>query len=215
MALRRALSVAALVLWLAPALLPGLGGSARATGTLFCCNDATGKPLCSDILPQECYGRAYRELGESGRTLRTIEAPPTPEQRAQRAATEAQRKAEEAALKEQQRKDQSLLNTYSSEKDIEVMRARAIEDAQKSIKIAEATIAEIRARRKQFEDEAEFYKKKTLPPEVQKGLRDADYEITVQANIIESRNNELGAIKIKYDEDRRRYLDILRRRAER
>ena len=93
------------------------------------------------------------------------------------------------------------------------MRARAIEDAQKSIKIAEATIAETRARRKQFEDEAEFYKKKTLPPEVQKGLRDADYEITVQAHIIESRNNEIGAIKIKYDEDRRRYLDILRRRA--
>lgn len=215
MALPRALRIAALALWLAPALLPGLGASARAAGTLFCCNDANGKPVCSDILPQECYGRAYRELGESGRTLRTIEAPPTPEQRAQRAAAEAQRKAEETARKEQQRKDQSLLNTYSSEKDIEVMRTRAIEDAQKSIKIAEATIAEIRARRKAFENEAEFYKNRTLPPEVQKGLRDADHEITVQANIIASRNKDLEAIKIKYDEDNLRYLDILRRRAAR
>jgi hypothetical protein len=211
MALRPALSVAALALALLPALVPGLGDSARAAGTLFCCSDPSGKQVCSDILPQECYGKAYREIGESGRTVRTIEAPLTAEQRAQRAAAEAQRKAEEAALREKQRKDQALLNTYSSEKDIEVMRSRAIEDVQKSIKTAEATIAEIRVRRKSFENEAEFYKKRTLPPEVQKGLRDADYEITVQERLIESKNRELEAIKLKYDEDRRRYLDILQR----
>jgi hypothetical protein len=219
MALLRAHRVAALALWLVaallPALLPGFGGSARAAGTLFCCNDPSGKQVCSDILPPECYGRAYRELGESGRTLRTVEAPPTPEQRAQRAAEEEKRKAEEAIAREKQRKDQALLNTYGSEKDIELMRLRAIDEAQKSIKTAETTIAEIRARRKSFENEAEFYKKKTLPPEVQKGLRDADYEITVQQNIIESKNKDLEAIKIKYDEDRRRYLDIVRRRAAR
>jgi len=206
-----ALRVAALSLWLMPALLPGLNGSAVAAGTLFCCNDPNGKPVCSDILPQECYGRAYREIGESGRTLRTIEAPLTPEQRAQRASVEAQRKVEETALREKQRKDQALLNTYSSEKDIEVMRSRAIEEVQKSIKAAETTIAEIRVRRKSFENEAEFYKKSTLPPDVQKGLRDADYEISVQENAIESKKKELDAIKIKYDEDRRRYLDISRR----
>jgi len=207
--LRRALSAAAL--WLVLALLPGLGGSAFAAGTLFCCNDQSGKQVCSDILPPECYGRAYRELGESGRTVRTIEAPLTAEQRAQRAATETQRKAEEALLKEKQRKDQALLNTYSSEKDIELMRARAIEEVQKSIKTAETNIAEIRVRRKIFENEAEFYKKKTLPPDVLKGLRDADFEIAAQERIVESKNKDLQAIKIKYDEDRRRYLDISQR----
>ena len=93
MALPRALSAAALALWLAPALLslPGLSGSAFAAGSLFCCNDPNGKQVCSDILPQECLGRAYREIGESGRTLRTVEAPLSAEQRAQRAAAEAQR----------------------------------------------------------------------------------------------------------------------------
>jgi len=213
MALPRALSVAALALWLAPTLLPmpGLGGSVFAAGTLFCCNDPNGKQVCSDILPQECLGRAYREIGESGRTLRTVEAPLTAEQKAQRAAAEAQRKAQEAALKEQQRKDQALLNTYSTENDIELMRARAIEEVQKSIKTAQTTIAEIRVRRKSFENEAEFYKNRTLPPDVQKGLRDADYEIAAQERLIESRTKDLDAIKIKYDEDRRRYRDIAQR----
>jgi len=213
MALLRALSVAALAFWFAPTLLsvPGLGGSAFAAGTLFCCNDPNGKQVCSDILPQECLGRAYREIGESGRTVRTVEAPLTAEQKAQRAAAETQRKAEEAALREQQRKNQALLNTYSSEKDIELMRARAIEDVQKSIKVAQTNIAEIRVRRKIFENEAEFYKNRALPPDVQKGLRDADFEITAQERLIESKTKDLEAIKIKYDEDRRRYRDIAQR----
>jgi hypothetical protein len=207
----RAPSVAALALCFAPLLMAVAGGPAFAAGTLFCCNDPSGKQICSDILPQECYGRAYRELGESGRTVRNVEAPLTAEQRAQRAAAEAQRKVDEAALREQQRKDQALLNTYSSEKDIELMRARAIEEVHKSIKAAEATIAEIRLRRKKYENEAEFYQKRTLPPDVQKGLRDADYEITAQERLIESKNKDLEAIRIKYDEDRRRYRDIAQR----
>ncbi|WP_301101306.1 hypothetical protein [Propionivibrio sp.] len=195
------------------ALLLGFCGPALAAGNLYCCIDATGKQVCGDLLPQACYGRAYRELGESGRTTRMVEAPLTAEQRAQRAAEEAQLKAEEAALREKQRKDQALLNTYGSEKDIEVMRVRAQDDVKKSIRAAEAKIVEIRIQRKIFENESEFYTKKQLPPEVQKGLRDADYEIKAQELVIESKKQDLEAIRLKYDEDRRRYLDIARRAA--
>jgi septal ring factor EnvC (AmiA/AmiB activator) len=211
MVLRRALSFAALALCCAPLLLPIFTAPAHAAGSLYCCNESSGKQICSDLLPPECYGRAYRELGETGRTLRTVEAPLTAEQRAQRAAAEAQRKAEEAVQREKQRKDQALLNTYSSEKDIELMRTRAIEDVQKSIRAAETTIAEVRLRRKSFENEAEFYKKRTLPPDVQKGLRDADRDIAAQEGLIESKGKDLEAIKLKYDEDRRRYIEISQR----
>jgi hypothetical protein len=191
----------------------GLGGPAMAAGNFYCCVDATGKQMCGDLLPQACYGRAYRELGPNGQTLRTIEAPLTAEQRAARSAEEAQRKVEEESLREKQRKDQALLNTYGSEKDIEIMRLRAQADVQKSINAAETKIAEIRAERKVFENEAEFYKKKKLPPEVQKGLRDADYEIKVQEYLIESKKKELDLIRIKYDEDLRRFQEIARRNA--
>ena len=187
--------------------------SATAAGSLFCCVDATGKQVCGDLLPQACYGRAYRELGDNGRTLRNVEAPMTAEQRTQRAAEEEQRKADEAALKEKQRKDQALLNTYGSEKDIEAMRLRAQEDVQKSIKDAEAQIVSIRARRKKFEDEAEFYKKKTPPPDVQKGLRDTDSEIKSEESIIESKQKELDIIRAKYDDDLKRYRELSGHRA--
>ena len=59
------------------------GTSALAAGNFFCCNDASGKQVCGDILPQACYGRAYRELGSNGQTIRTVDAPLTAEQRSQ------------------------------------------------------------------------------------------------------------------------------------
>jgi len=182
-----------------------------AAGNLFCCVDASGKQVCGDTMPHECYGRAYRELGDSGRTLRNVEAPLTAEQRAQRAAEDERRKTAEAALKETQRKDQALLNTYGSENDIEAMRLRAQEDVFKSINAAETKIAEIRAQRKKFENEAEFYKKKKLPADVQKGLSDADFEIKAQESIIEAKKKELEIIRVKYDEDRRRFNELSRR----
>jgi hypothetical protein len=203
--------VLALLLLFMSVLLPGAVSPALAAGKLFCCNDNNGKQVCGDILPHECYGRAYRELGDSGRTVRTVEAPLTAEQRAQRAAEEEKRKAEETALREQQRKDQALLNTYGTEQDIEAMRLRAQDDVKKSIKAAEVKIAEIRAQRKKFENEAEFYKKRKLPPEIQKGLRDADNEIKAQESIIEAKKLELDIIRDKYDEDKRRFIDLGRR----
>jgi len=196
------------------ALALGFSGASVAAGKLFCCIDASGKQECGDILPQACYGRAYREIGESGRTVRQVEAPLTAEQRAQRAAEEERLKAEELVLKEKQRKDQALLNTYGSEKDIEAMRLRAQTDVFKAIKAAEDKITEIRLLRKKFEDEAEFYKKKQVPAEVKKGLNDADFEIKAQESVIESKKKELDTIRLKYDEDHRRYLEISRRNAQ-
>ncbi len=196
------------------ALALGFSGASVAAGKLFCCIDASGKQECGDILPQACYGRACREIGESGRTVRQVEAPLTAEQRAQRAAEEERLKAEELVLKEKQRKDQALLNTYGSEKDIEAMRLRAQTDVFKAIKAAEDKITEIRLLRKKFEDEAEFYKKKQVPAEVKKGLNDADFEIKAQESVIESKKKELDTIRVKYDEDHRRYLEISRRNAQ-
>lgn len=193
-------------------MLLALAGPAGA-GNLYCCTDASGKQVCADLLPQVCVGRTYRILGESGRTARVVEAPLSAEQRAQRASEEVQKKEQDTALAEKRRLDQALLNTYGSEREIDMMRARAIDDVRKSITAAEAKIAETQARRKHFEDEAEFYKKKQLPPEVAKGLRDADADIKAQQQLIVTKQNEIEAIGSKYDEEKRRYLELTRQRA--
>ena len=185
------------------------GGGSR----LYCCQDSSGKQVCGDILPQVCYGRAYREIGADGRTVREVDAPLTAEQRAQKVAEDAKRKEEEARQKEQQRKDQALMDTYANVEDIESLRKRSIEEIHKSIKNAETRIVEIRALRKKFENEAEFYKKKTLPPDVRKGLADTDSDIGVQEAFIADKKKELATVRARYDENKRRFIDLMTQRA--
>ena len=204
MALRAAASGALLLLALSS------GRAASAATTIFCCHDDSGKQVCGDILPPACYARAYREVGDSGRA-RNVEAPLTAEQRAQRAAEERRRSEQERLLNEQRRKDQALLNTYGSEKDIEIMRSRAERDLTAAIAAAQARIAEVRRQRKKFEDEAEFYRNRQLPAEVAKGLRDADHEIKAQESVIESKQKDQEAIRLKYDEDLRRFVELSKR----
>ncbi|HRG71572.1 MAG TPA: hypothetical protein PLH95_08025, partial [Thauera aminoaromatica] len=44
--------------------------------SIYCC-DVGGQPVCGDILPAACYGRAYREMSPSGIVRRTVPAPLT------------------------------------------------------------------------------------------------------------------------------------------
>ena len=104
----------------------------------FCCNDSAGKYVCGDTVPVACYGRAYRELGADGRTVREVEAPLTAEQRARKAAEEETARREAARQKEQQRKDQALMETYVNVEEIETMRKRALDDVRQSIRNTEA-----------------------------------------------------------------------------
>ncbi len=205
---RHAAASTLLLLGLAVAPMP-----AGAAGTnMFCCLDDRGKQTCGDIVPQICLGRAYREINERGVTVRVIEAPLTPEQRAQRVQEERKRKEREEAEREQKRLDDALLQTYGSLEDIDVMRKRTEADTLAAIKSAEEKIAVARKQRQRFENEAEFYKKKELPPEVRKGLKEADFEIAAQQNLIEAKRKELDLIKVKYDEDRRRFIELTRSR---
>jgi len=188
-------------------LLP-LAGVASAAD-LICCHDpANGRRICSDSLPEQCRGRPYQILDSGGNVVREVEGALTPEQKAQRAAEANRRKLEEAAAREQRRQDQALLDTYGSLQDIEVARTRSEGLAREAIQQAQEKIATLRQQRKKWENEAEFYKKGTLPPDVEKGLRESDYELRAYATLLESKTKELEQIHSKYDEDRRRYMSI-------
>ena len=67
-----------------------------------------------------CRARKCDELNKQGTVVRKREAPLTPEQQAAREAeAEAQERGRVQQAQEEKRKNQALLNTYSSEKDIE------------------------------------------------------------------------------------------------
>jgi len=195
------LAAGAIVLF---AALPALAAT-PASGKIFCCE---GGRICGDSFPERCRGKAYSILDDKGNLIREEPAPLTPQQKAE-AAAEAQRKKElDERAREQRRQDQALLQTYASAQDIDRSQARAELDVGAAIKGAEEKIAAARKQRKKFEEEAEFYKRKTLPPEVTKGLREADHEIKTHQELLDVKRKDLASIQAKYDADRKRYSEL-------
>ena len=188
-------------------LLAATAGPASAD--FYCCTDpASGRRSCGDTLPEVCRGRAYKVLNSSGNVVKEVGPQLTPEQKAAQ-QEEAQRKKEQEALaREQRRKDQALLDTYSSPQDIDTAQSKAEHEVKLSIANAEAQIQNILKRRKKFEDEAEFYKKKALPPELDKALQTSAHEIKLQEELRDLKKRDFATIKAKYDADRQRYLEL-------
>jgi hypothetical protein len=179
-------------------------------GSTFCCADANGRQVCSDVLPPQCYGRAYREISERGITTRRVDAPLTPEQRARKEAELKARQEEERRLLEQRRKDMALLNTYGSEQEIDGMRDRKLADIAAGMKQIEAKRAELLKKRQQLQAEMEFYRNKPLPQELANALRTNEAELKAQDAAAEAKKQEMGAVRAKYAEEKRRYMELTR-----
>jgi hypothetical protein len=186
--------------------LPALAGS-----TLFCCNDERGRQVCGDPLPQSCYGRAYREINERGITVRSVAAPLTPEQLAERRAEEKRRAEAEAVAAEQKRRDLALLNTYSSLRDIDAVRERAEGDVRQAIAEAEKKLVEAQKERARLQNESEFYRKKGLPPELEKQIKVNEADLLAQQGLVDAKKKELDSLRLKYNEDKRNYIEAQRR----
>src|SRR5260221_12879265 len=131
---------------------------AAAQERMYKCIDAKGKTYYTQVPPPECLGRDTQELNKSGTLIRknpaVIRLSPAQEQ-----AREAERKKkieDEERSKEDRRKNLALLNTYSSEKDVEDARKRALTEAHGAIEDAERAIAGAGERRQELEAEKEF-----------------------------------------------------------
>ncbi len=190
-------------------LLVCLSTSAFSAGEFYCCHDASsGRRVCGDILPAQCRGSAYSVFDRSGNRLRDVGPPLTPEQKAAQAQEEQRRKQQEEAAREQRRLDQALLDTYASRQDIDVAEKQAEDDVNFAIKATQDKIDMALKKRQKLEQEAEFYKKKTLPQGLERDLRAIDHEIKVQRELIDFKKRELDTVRAKYDADRKRYLEL-------
>lgn len=190
--------------------LPGLAAAERVT---YCCADDSGHQTCGDVLPPQCYNKAYRVLGSKGMTVRRVETPLTPEQRAQR-EDEAQRKqAEERLVREQRRRDQALLETYASDKEIDAMRDRAMRSHEQSLREFQARRLELQKKQKGYASEAEFYTKKPMPAELRNAMKDTETELQGLDAQVAARQKDADVTRAKFDDEKQRFLDLKRRGA--
>ncbi len=183
---------------------------AAAQERMYKCVDARGKVYYTQVPPPECLGRDTQELNKSGTLIRKNPAviPLTPAQEQAREAERRKKIEDEERSKEERRKNLALLNTYSSEKDIEEARTRALAEAQSAIADTERSIAGAQKRHKELEAEKEFYVKKPMPFKLKQEITNNEIEIKNQIVLLDAKKKEISTINAKYNEDRRRYIEL-------
>lgn len=183
-----------------------------AAGEFYCCQDpGNGRRVCGDTLPDQCRGRGYRVFDSGANLIKEVGPALTPEQKAEQAVELRRKKQQEEAARELRRRDQALLDTYATPRDIDMAQQKAEADATYAIQNAQAAINEAAAKRNKLEKEAEFYKKKTLPAELARELNALNHQIRLHQDLVDLKTREFGTIKAKYDADRKRYFELTRR----
>jgi hypothetical protein len=169
---------------------------------------ATGKTVYTERLPAEAAGKGNEQLSRQGTVVKRESAAPTADELAAREAERKRKLEEEAAAREEKRKNQALLNTYASEKDIDEARARALESNDEAIKEAERKLADAQKRQKQLAAEAEFFQKKPMPAQLRLDVQNNQNELKAHGELLEAKRKETAAINARYDEDKRRYQEL-------
>ena len=175
---------------------------------IYCCDDAKGRKVCGDFLPPECQGRAYEERDNKGFVSRKVEAPLSAEQQARRDAEIAKKEEEKKKAAEERRRTLALLSTYSSEKDINSARDRALAEVDKNMKQAQLRLEEANKKKLKLAGDKEFYKGKPLPEQVKAEIRDNEKEINAQQAAVAAKVREMEEVRTRFTEEKKRYLEL-------
>lgn len=177
------------------------------------CITKDGKRIYGSLIPAECQGRPVELLNAQGLVVKRIDPEGAEKERLAKEATEARKREQEAAAKESARRNQALLATYTSEKDIDDARARALGENTKAIQLVETRLDNVRKQHAGYQKDLESYKGKGEPPAILlENLRTTEIDLQAQQQLLDVKKREVEAINARYDDDKKRFSALIRPR---
>jgi len=177
------------------------------------CIAKDGKRYYGSLIPAECQGRPVELLNAQGLVVKRIDPEGAEKERLAKEASDARKRQEESAARESARRNQALLATYTSEKDIDDARARALAENIKATQQVASRIEELRKQQAGYQKDADQYKGKGEPPAgLQHDLKTAEADIRAQEQLLEVKKREADTINARYDDDKKRYSALSRPR---
>jgi len=173
------------------------------------CTGKDGKKYYGQSMPPQCLGQPVEELNKQGMVVKRIDAAASAAEREKKAAEEEERKKREIISKEEGRRNRALLATYTSEKDIEQARVRALKENEEAIKDIQLRIGGLKKRQDELRKEMDFFQGKNKPPaKLAQDLQSAEFDIKTQEQLMAAKRKEVDTINQRYDEDKKRYNDL-------
>lgn len=170
--------------------------------------DDQGVVHYTDRIPQDSVSKGATVLDKQGRSVKTIDPAPTAEQR-KAIEAEAERQRDVAKVNaEQARRDRALTQSFTSEAEIDVARARAVSTMEAQLTTIGAYIADMTRRKQEVEKRKAGYGTKPVPAAVETELNSVTEELARQNALLAQKKEALVAVGKKYDADKKRWQEI-------
>jgi hypothetical protein len=178
---------------------------------IVCWKDKSGKTVgCGDKVPPEYQDNASRELNQRGMTVKQTDAVLTPEQRQAQAAVAEQKKIDALKQEEMRRRDRALLDSFSTEKEIDLKRARDVQQIELNISTQQTNLKNAldRQRESKLKIDQLTRANQPVPAPVQEDFdRLEAVKAQIQAQILQKRK-EIVERNTEYDVMKKRFMEL-------
>jgi hypothetical protein len=171
--------------------------------------DEQGVVHYSDKAPPDVPPKGESVLDKQGREVQKIDPPLSPAQLKAKAEEDERQRALAKTKDDQARRDRALMQSYSSEDEIEIARKRAMTTIEAQIKSAQAYTSDLTQQQKNIAKQKASYGSKPIPVELEHESAAVDAELSRQAILLRQKQEELGMAATKYDTIKQRWREIM------
>jgi len=191
-------------------LLVLLTASPAMAGKLYSWVDEHGKTHYGNTIPAQYAQHGNEELDKSGMVVKKTDAALTPGQRKAKEDELAQQIDEEKKKLEQKRRDTALINTYTTEKEIDLVRDRNLQQGEIQLQGMKLRARQLQPRLDQARKRADTLvaKKKSLPLDLQQELEETGKEMRHLQEIIKLKDTEMDAVRARFEDDKKRFREL-------
>lgn len=188
------------------ALFAGIIISLPVEAKLYKWVDDQGVTHYGETIPPEYAGKSRSELDKSGREKESAKAVI---ERPSEQDEEKKREANKAA-EEQRRFDRTILDTYTSVKEIELARTRNLQQVDARINTLNSSLNTANANLVELQKEADSYagRNKPVPPSLQQDMLMAQERVAKLNRDMEKPKAEQNAINARYDAYKVRFIEL-------
>ncbi|MGA7950617.1 MAG: DUF4124 domain-containing protein [Thiobacillaceae bacterium] len=184
--------------------VPATGAS---SGKLYRWVDDHGHVHYGDTLPANAGERGSAELGKSGQVMKRSESL---QERNARLAAEAEAARIKKEKDEQNRVDQTLLETFTSTNEIDLARDRALEFHRMAIESAKIRMSQVAVNQTEVNARAAeiIKRRKDLPPYIKNQIDANQAELDSLSRTVKANQDAMVDVRAKYDADKARYREL-------
>jgi hypothetical protein len=192
---------------LAGITLAGLAAVAIAVGPqkMYKWVDDKGVVHYTDTLPPDAVDKGNVELNKQGVAIGKTDPNATPEQRRAREAEIERAKQEAKDEQEKARLDRALLDSYTSEQDIELAKSRALKTIEQSVESARAYIAQLNKRKEAMATAKLPPNDKNAAAVNERELARINSDLEQQGEFLNRKQTEMANLIASYDSDKERW----------